>query len=500
MSNYYKDYNFYLYKQYEIFQRENNSYSNNNINNINTNPNSYNLYIGNNLDIINNNSFYFAQVGILNKIHFLQNQNINLKNINDININNNKIDFANINISNINQNCNYYNFLDQSKANNYNKSEFNSILNINKMNNNENENNINGNNLNNYLNYSNGVIINSDNKNNIYDFIQYINSLPIDLVNFLCTPKGVSQVQKKLEESNNIYNLFLVNFLNKQGLSKIMKDTYGNYFFQKLIKKKDKSFISLIVSYISEDFIDISKDYSGTFSLQALLDETSSVEEQQKILNYIKNNEMEMAFNKNATHVLQKIVLLFPDYLRIYLNEVILNNFIDLCLDSNGICLIKIFMKTNTIINNKKRISNIIINNFIILAENPFGNYGIQYLMEIWGKDDLKEIKEKIYENIYKLSLHQFSSNVIEKAIEMFDKENKLEIIKKLCFDKNFILNLLKNKFGKYVLDKAIKYMTFEMKKELEIILLNNINNNIYKSKDKNRIKKLLLKLNISTS
>ena len=283
MSNYYKDYNFYLYKQYEIFQRENNSYSNNNINNINTNPNSYNLYIGNNLDIINNNSFYFAQVGILNKIHFLQNQNINLKNINDININNFKIDFANINISNINQNCNYYNFLEQSKVKNNNKSEFNSILNINKMNNNENENNINGNNLNNYLNYSNGIIINSDNKNNIYDFMQYINSLPIDLVNFLCTPKGVSQVQKKLEESNNIYNLFLVNFLNKQGLSKIMKDTYGNYFFQKLIKKKDKSFISLIVSYISEDFIDISKDYSGTFSLQALLDETSSVEEQQKI-------------------------------------------------------------------------------------------------------------------------------------------------------------------------------------------------------------------------
>ena len=189
-----------------------------------------------------------------------------------------------------------------------------------------------------------------------------------------------------------------------------MKNTYGNYFFQQLIKKNEKLLISLIISYISEDFIDISKDFSGTFSLQALLDEITSIEEEQKILNCIKNYEMEMAFNKNATHVLQKIILLFPDNRRLFLNEIILHNFIKLCLDFNGICLIKIFMKTNTLIENKKRIYDKITKNFVILAENPFGNYGIQYLMEIWNKDDMKEIQKKIIENIYELSLQQFSS------------------------------------------------------------------------------------------
>ena len=178
------------------------------------------------------------------------------------------------------------------------------------------------------------------------------------------------------------------------------------------------------------------------------------------------------------------------------MNEVILNNFIELCLDSNGICLIKTFIKTNTLINNKKRINNMIINNFITLAKNPFGNYGIQYLMEIWEKEDFQQIKEKIIENIYKLSLHQFSSNVIEKAIEIFDEENKIEIIKKLCFDKNFIIKLIKNKFGKFVLDKAIKYMKLDIKKEFEINLWKNINNNMYKNKEKNKIKRLISKLN----
>ena len=428
----------------------------------------------------------------INKIYFLQNQNLNFKNINNNFINNNKLDSVCIN-----QDINYYNSLEPAKVKNDNISKsnnyYNNFNNINNINNNEN-----GykNNYFNYLNYLNSVNINSISQNNIYEFMKYVNSLPIELVNFLCTPKGISEVQKKLEQSNNKDNFLLVHFLNKQGLSKIMKDTYGNYFFQKLIKNKEKSLISLILSYISEDFIDISKNFAGTFSLQALLDEISSIEEEQKILNYIKNYEMEMAFNQNATHVLQKIVLLFPDYHRIYLNEVILNNFIELFLDSNGICLIKTFIKTNTLINNKKRINNMIINNFITLAKNPFGNYGIQYLMEIWEKEDLQQIKEKIIENIYKLSLHQFSSNVIEKAIEIFDEENKIEIIKKVCFDKNFIIKLIKNKFGKFVLDKAIKYMKFDIKKEFEINLWKNINNNAYKNKDKNKIKRLISKLN----
>ena len=144
---------------------------------------------------------------------------------------------------------------------------------------------------------------------------------------------------------------------------------------------------------------------------------------------------------------------------------------------------------------NKKRINEIVINNFVILSESPFGNYGVQYLMEIWDENDLKDIKDKILENIYELSLQQFSSNVIEKAIETFSVESREKILKKLCFEDNFIVNLINNKFGKFVLNKAIKYMQTDMSKEFERNLNKNINNNIYKNKDKNKIKKLLMKI-----
>ena len=466
---------------------------NNFINYLQNNSNLYKGINNKNINIFNENHKFNLFKN--NSIHIVPNIN-NFQNINEIsNLNNNMVnpnnningyltrinnyELANINIS-LDNNNNCFNFQNQNKSiNNYNININNYIFQNKNL-------------TNNFPNHNSAI--NIFNKNEINDFIKYINSLPMSLVNFLCTPKGTIEIQKKLEQSNNEHKIFLVNYLNKQGLSIIMKNTYGNYFFQQLIKKNEKLLISLIISYISEDFIDISKDFSGTFSLQALLDEITSIEEEQKILNCIKNYEMEMAFNKNSTHVLQKIVSLFPDNRRLFLNEIILHNFIELCLDPNGICLIKIFIKTNTLIENKKRIYDKITENFVILAQSPFGNYGIQYLMEIWNNDDMKEIQKKIIENIYELSLQQYSSNVIEKAIEIFEK-NRIEIIKKLCFDEKYILILIKNKFGKYVLNKAIKYMELDMKNEFEKKLTNNIKNNCYKNKDKNRIKKLLIKL-----
>ena len=97
-------------------------------------------------------------------------------------------------------------------------------------------------------------------------------------------------------------------------------------------------------------------------------------------------------------------------------------------------------------------------------------------------------------ENVFKLSLEQFSSNVVEKSIELFDEEYREKIIRKLCFEGNLV-TLLKNKFGRFVLYKAINYMTKDLRNEMEINLVNNLHNNVYNNKDKNKIKKLLMKL-----
>jgi hypothetical protein len=61
----------------------------------------------------------------------------------------------------------------------------------------------------------------------------------------------------------------------------------------------------------------------------------------------------------------------------------------------------------------------ILQSNALTLVQNPFGNYALQMGVEIWGKDFANHIFEKFYRNLQTLSKQKYSSNVIEKCLEV---------------------------------------------------------------------------------
>ena len=493
--------------RFNVMKEKEDEKLNNNWRNINNNMNSEKkICIFNNNTFVNNrtinsgnncnNIFVNIMNEDINKYQFC-NYNYNFNNLsNDYkNINYNYNCF---NISNINCQINNSNYLfPNNKGNKYTSIQCkDNTNNINILNNFRNVNDININCINIIKNKTNQI--NSYNQQNkkitLEEFVKYINGISMPVIDFVCNSKGALELQKILEKAGFDVKLYFIAILKREGLTVIMKNIHGNYFFQKLIKDSSEKIISSIVLYIIEDFIDISKDDSGTFSIQALLNEISSVNDINKILQKIKGHEIEMIYNKNATYVVQKIVLKFPDFLRKDLNEIILQNFSKLCLDVNGICLVKNFIRTNTIENDKQLMNIIVTNNFVLLAQSPFGNYAIQFLLEKLNSNELNELFGVLNENIYKLSVQQFSSNVVEKALEKMDEITREKILDKLFFQGKFII-LLKNKFGKFVISKAVSYMPQELKTKFEFELVNNINKGIYNHKDKNRVKKFLAKM-----
>ena len=465
---------------------------NKNINNCNNIINKQNFCIFNNDTIFKNltiNSINNCNNTFVNLI----NKDLNMPqfcNYNNFSTYFNKVNYNCFNINNINCQINDNDriLFPKKKGNNYTSYNCidNNINNINIFNNFSRINDVSINNVN---------IIQNDLTQNQMNFIKYINNIQMPIIEFVCNSKGAIELQKMLEKSGLDIKMYFIQTLKREGLTIIMKNIHGNYFFQKLIKDSSEKITSNIISYISEDIIDISKDDSGTFSVQALVNEISAINDINIILQKIKGHEIEMIYDKNATYVVQKIILKFPDIYRNELNEVILNNFSKLCLDVNGICIVKNFIKTNSIENDKQRMKIIIDNNFILLAQSPFGNYAIQFLIEKLKTFELNEIFEALIERIYKLSIQQFSSNVVEKALEKMDTLNLEKALDKLFFQGKFIF-LLKNKFGKFVIIKAIGYMTKELRTKFEIDLINNISNGVYNHKDKNLIKKFLLKIN----
>ena len=245
-----------------------------------------------------------------------------------------------------------------------------------------------------------------------------------------------------------------------------MKDVYGNYFIQFLIKNSNQSQIDLIIEYIKEDFVTIAFDYSGTHVLQTLLDMIKTPEEEIILLNSIKGKELKMAFDINATHVLQKMISIINETRRNEINIIIINNIKILSLDVNGICLVKKFIEYTYITENKDKIIKTLTDNCIEISQSPYGNYVIQFIIEEWGIIKCEPIVNIIINNICSLSIQKYSSNVIEKIIDLLDFKKLNLLIHELFFSNTFI-NILKSKYGKYVIQKAIKSLNNNQKVEI---------------------------------
>jgi hypothetical protein len=110
------------------------------------------------------------------------------------------------------------------------------------------------------------------------------------------------------------------------------------------------------------------------------------------------------------------------------LTNTLLNNFRSLTLDSNGICVIKKLVNTNKSEKIKLRIIEELKLNTLEFVQSPFGNYAIQHVFQEYGFKNCKCIVDIIMSNIVSLSMQKYSSNVVEKCLELSEKVIKVFI------------------------------------------------------------------------
>jgi hypothetical protein len=105
-------------------------------------------------------------------------------------------------------------------------------------------------------------------------------------------------------------------------------------------------------------------------------------------------------------------------------------------------------------------------------------------VVETWDLNDILEILSNFKNKYTMLSMSKYSSNVVEKCIE----KNQIilkEYINEIC-DNGKIAEIMKNNFGNYVIQKALKLSLGIDKKKLS----EEVEKNIFKLNDK----KLILK------
>ncbi len=431
-------------------------------------------------------------------IYFLLNSNINLKNESN-NINNRSSSISSLSTFNSNKNLNSTNqnsyFLQNNllSNSNFNNSKIQSNINNNDL---LNMNNLNNNDLHKrflttlipqgtnmqieILLYELNCILSKKEK---IDYFTYTNKIKGNIINIIKTHKGSKLFQNNVKSfsSEIIHQIFLE---ISSSLIELIIDPYANYFIKKFynyLNEKDK--IDFLL-FISDYFIKLSTNIIGTYPIQGIIELITSKNEKKIIINAIKDSLIELCYDKFGTHILEKIISCFENEYIEFIFDFVEKNFLLLSNHINGICIVKKIVSYKNKKDFHEKIKKIINDNAINLIQHPYGNYVIQTLIDYWEIDDILLITSNFKNKFTFLSNLKYSSNVVEKLMEKSEIILK-DYINEICKDGK-ISEIMKNNFGNYVIQKALKISVNEDKKKL----IEEVNKNIFKINDK----KLILK------
>ena len=326
-------------------------------------------------------------------------------------------------------------------------------------------------------------INNTINEKNMYNNFNNIDDekLAKMSLNLIKSKMGFKALQNRIQTNNKFANDLLFPEL-KNNLTQMCCDLSGNYLIQNLIYVLSYENLNVFLTLIQENLFDICLTENGSRVIQKLLD---------KIYLYpLLMNKLIFSLNKKdigilfksayGNHLIQKYLTIIKDnqltnFIFIYLYK----NFMDLAKSKYGVCVIQRGLSEGNEIQRKKIIE-LILYNLDQIMKDSFGNFIIQFIFFKLDKNKYNEIIpiiERIEVNIVDYCKNKFSSSVIEKCFEKNEIRIGERLIKCLLVDqKNEIIDILLNSYGKYVIKKAFNFENKIFRNRLINVILENLN------------------------
>ncbi|MBA0595726.1 putative pumilio homolog 8, chloroplastic [Gossypium raimondii] len=240
------------------------------------------------------------------------------------------------------------------------------------------------------------------------------------------------------------------------NIVELMMDPFGNYLVQKLLDvctEEQRLQIVHMVTKESGQLVRISLNTYGTRVVQKLIETLKSREEVSLIKSALKPGILDLIKDLNGNHVLQR----FLQCLGNEDNKIIFDAAAQFCVDiathRHGCCVLQRCIAHS---NGQHRYNLItqISRNGLLLAQDPFGNYVVQYIIELKVRSAVDNLLSQFKGHYVHLSMQKFSSHVVEKCLKYF-AESRSQIIHELISVVHFE-QLLQDPFANYVIQSAL--------------------------------------------
>lgn len=302
-------------------------------------------------------------------------------------------------------------------------------------------------------------------KNKKLSVIENYNTLE-DLLTSLKNGKQIGNYIKERNNSDTMINLIkklspneisqLIEMI-KPKLKEIM--ITNNKFCQKLFEQCNAEQRLQIMKTIQHTFIEIALNKWGSYSLQALIKVISLPDEQELVKKFIEGKVYELAMDKQANFVLQKLILLFNEKGMESITDEIFDIFHHLIYNSSGIGLLKNLVLTNKGSDIRKKFVMKVIDNLDNIINNSTGHSLILQMMDKWDYETCKPMIIEIIKDINKYALMKYSSIIVFKCVSISD----IKIIKSIystIFRTELVFQLMKTETGNDIIKELFNKMS----------------------------------------
>ncbi|XBW36590.1 hypothetical protein QEN19_002162 [Hanseniaspora menglaensis] len=264
----------------------------------------------------------------------------------------------------------------------------------------------------------------------------------------------------------------------------LSQHSFGNYLVQKLVElgsENEKLKILELLATSKSGIISIACDPHGTRTLQRVVSELMEFDDGVEALkDTFKGNIIPLSENLNGNHVIQELLAsLQPKDIQFIFDE-IYSSIEEVSVEKHGCCVLQRCID-NGDEDQISKLCELILKRTLNLSKDPFGNYVVQYILQM-EKDRYfflkhegdKEISSKIEEifhfsiqilkelsaHLKELCFHKFGSNVIENLMKI-PCGLSAELFHKLLFlfengGSDLILEFLTDPFANYVLQTSL--------------------------------------------
>ncbi|CAO2182369.1 unnamed protein product [Urochloa humidicola] len=278
------------------------------------------------------------------------------------------------------------------------------------------------------------------------------------VVEFSADQYGSRFIQQKLETASVEEKNMVFEEIMPHALS-LMTDVFGNYVVQKFFEHGNAEQRRELADKLFGHVLALSLQMYGCRVIQKAI-EVVDLDQKTKMVTELDGHIMKCVRDQNGNHVIQKCIECVPEDSIQFIISTFYGHVVPLSTHPYGCRVIQRVLEHCADPKTQQLVMDEILQSVCMLAQDQYGNYVVQHVLEHGKPHERSIIIEKLAGQIIQMSQQKFASNVVEKCLTFGGPTEREVLINEMLgtTDENEPLQaMMKDQFGNYVVQKVLE-------------------------------------------